>query len=229
MNRSPWLLLALTAAVICFQSGESEGQITGDLRRAPAELGKGRLQGELNVQRARIDEQRVQRQTEVIRLEQIIDRFQSRVTRLERQMLSMTRLPVISIAEAQAAVEYADAQLRESEQLHEKGEISDVQIAGDRLEVARAGGQLDAAKAAHADGLIALELDVLYAERHLYEQTQEKSQMERFVAKGYTSSDGLRLRILDVALAEKQLQLARLRLQSLQKSAGEKKSEPKSD
>jgi hypothetical protein len=84
----------------------------------------------------------------------------------------------------------------------------------------RARGQLDAAQAAHAESKIIMELEVAYAQRQLLEATNEKEQMKRFVAKGYASSDGLRYQIMDVDLAEKQLQLAQLRLEAQRKSAG---------
>ena len=64
-------------------------------------------------------------------------------------------------------------------------------------------------------------MDVLFAERQLLEQTNESSQLERLVAKGYASSNGLAYRKLDVGLAEKQLLRARLRLETHKKSAGE--------
>ncbi len=87
--------------------------------------------------------------------------------------------------------------------------LTEVGLAADRLALARAQGQFDAAEAAHAESLIQSELDVLFAERQLLEQTNENSQLERLVAKGYASSNGLAYRKLDVGLAEKQLLRAR--------------------
>jgi hypothetical protein len=219
MNHSPSLQnrLALPlVALLSFCSSEASGQTLPGLRQGP-------LQGAFNVQGARIDEQRVNRQTEVARLERIIDAFESRVTRLERQLLVASRMPAITVAEAEAGVQFAIAQLRESAQLHKQGEATDVRLAGDRLAVARAQGQLDAATAAHADNLVRLELDVLYAEQILFKQNREKSQLERIVAKGYMSSSGLKNSLLGVGLAEKQLQLARLRLETQQKFAASDK------
>ena len=43
--------------------------------------------------------------------------------------------------------------------------------------------------------------------------------MARFVAKGYTSTEGLRYSDLDVSTAEKQLQLAQLRLKAQQNAS----------
>ncbi len=197
--------------------------LSGDsvLAQSSGQLRGERLRGTLDVQNARIGEQRVQRQTEIMRLEGIIRGLESRMMRMERQLLVTPRLPAITIEEAEAGVEFAQAQLRETEQLHEQGEATELRVASDRLAATRARGQLQVAKAAHTESLITLELDVLYAERFLAEQLREKSQLERLVAKGYTSSDGLRLRLLDVGVAEKRLQIARLRLETLKKSAGD--------
>jgi hypothetical protein len=214
MLRSPQRLLALFALWACIAVSNAQGQTTEQLRR-------DRLQGVLDAQ---IGNQQVQRQTEVMRLERMLRQFESRVIRLERQLMSVSRLPTITMAEARAGVEFAEIQLRENEKLHDKGEISDVGLAADRLTLARAHGQFEAAEAAHADSLIQLELEVLYAERHLLEQTNESSQLERLVAKGYAGSSGLAYRKLDVGLAEKQLQRARLRLKTQRKSAGESES-----
>ena len=52
-------------------------------------------------------------------------------------------------------------------------------------------------------------------------------QLERLVAKGYASSRGLETRQIEVGLAEKQLQRARLRLETLKKSAGQSEPPPK--
>lgn len=215
---SPRLLLVSLTLLACIPIEESQGQTFKQLR-----------QDRSQVLDAQIGNQQVQRQTEVMRLERMVRQFESRVIRLERQLMSVSRLPTITIAEAKAGVEFAELQLRESEQLHEKGEISDVGLAADRLTLARARGQFEAAEAAHAESLIQLELEVLYAERHLLEQTNESSQLERLVAKGYAGSNGLAFRKLDVGLAEKQLLRARLRLESQKKSAGEIESPDKAE
>lgn len=215
MNPSPShsLRLAFTVAA-CIGLGLSElpGQGLPGVRRGP-------VRDALNVQGVTIDSERVQRQVEVARLERIIDRFDGRVIRLERQLLAITRMPMITITEAEASLALAKAQLQESQQLHAQGQATDVRLAADRLALVRAQGQLDTAQAAHIDSLTVLEMEVLHAERQLLEKNQEKTRLERMVAKGYTTSDGLRLHLLDVSLAEKQLQLAKSRLTAQQRSA----------
>lgn len=207
---SPKLLVSLTL-LACISVGDAQGQTA-------AQLNRNSRQAVLNAQ---IGNQQVQRQTEVMRLDRMLRQFESRVVRLERQVMSVSRLPTITIAEAKAGIEFANAQLRESEDLYKKGEITEVGLAADRLALARAQGQFDTAESAHKESLLQLELDVIFAERELLEQTNENSQLERLVAKGYASSSGLAYRKLDVDLAEKQLLRARLRLETLRKSAGE--------
>jgi hypothetical protein len=46
-------------------------------------------------------------------------------------------------------------------------------------------------------------------------------QLERLVAKGYASADGLQLRKLDFDRAKKELQLARLRLETQQQASSD--------
>jgi hypothetical protein len=208
---SPRLLLVSLGLLACIPVGVAEGQTTQQLRRNSRQA----------VLDAQIGNQQVQRQSEVMRLERMIGQFESRVIRLERQLMSLSRLPTITMAEAKAGVEFAELQLRESEKLHKQGEMTEIEVAADRLALARAKGQFDAAEAAHAESLIRLEMDVLFAERQLLERTNESSQLERLVAKGYASSNGLAYRKLDVGLAEKQLLHARLRLETHKKSAGE--------
>lgn len=215
MNRYTFLI---TSVAICFACDTALAQTPGQLRR-------DRLRGTLDIQDAEIAEQRVQRQTEIMRLEGILDDFGDRMERMERQMLSMSQLPAITIAEAEAALQYAQIQLKDSEQRHAEGELTDLALARHRLELARAKGQLDTAKVAHADRLILLELDVLYAQRQLMELNQQQRQLERLVAKGYSSSEGLKRRAYDIAMTEKQLARAQLRLTAEKKAAGDQPPE----
>lgn len=211
----PRTLILAGIACTWLMADLSLAQTAGQLRR-------DRLRGTLDVQNARIGEQRVQRQTEVLRLEEMLRSVEDRMIRLERQILSNSQLPAITIAEAEAAVEFADVQFQASRQLYEKGDLSEVTLARHRLDLVRAEGQLNAAKVAHADRLIALELDVMYAERALADQSQQHQQLERLVAKGYGSTEGLKWRSYDVTIAEKQLEQARLRLAAQRNAADDK-------
>ncbi len=105
-----WFSLALLAWI---PVGDAQGQTAAQLRRDSRQA----------VLDAQIGNQQVQRQTEIMRLERMLRQFESRVIRLERQLMSVSRLPTITMAEAKAGVEFAEVQLRESEELHKKGEI----------------------------------------------------------------------------------------------------------
>lgn len=162
----------------------------------------------------RISEQRVQRQTEVMRLESMIERLGGRVTRMERQLLTNTRFPALTVSEANAALELA--KMRQTETQNQGTPVSKVQFASDRLAMIQAETQLRIAQASEEERRIMLDLDRIYAEREYLDQSRRLEQLERLVAKGYSTSDGLALRRLDVELARKQFELAKLRQETQQ-------------
>lgn len=183
-----------------------------------------RVNRELEEARSRISDQRVSRQAEVMRLEQMIERLQERVTRLERQSMGPNYFPVISVLEAKAAFDFAEAQLKESEQRLQEGTATEAQVAGDRLAVVRARAQVDIAKAAQIDRTFSLELDVTHAERRLAEAKTKQERLEQLVAKGYGSVTGLQALELEVDQAQKELLRARTRLEFQQQVMGAKES-----
>lgn len=192
----------------------------------PSTLSAQRFGSQLDVTRSRIGDERVQRQSEVLRIERALDMFESRVTRLERFQLNSSQGPAITIAEALATVEFATAQLTRSEQELERGEVDELQVAADRLAVTRAQGQLDSARSAHEERVLILELDLVYSERKLLQLSKERELAERFTAKGYTSSDSLKYLLLDEKLAQKEMQITKLRLANLRKAAGQESPPP---
>ncbi len=210
MNRLAFVFLVVVVPLSVFFASDASAQTAQQLR-------KDRLRGELGIQRAAIGEQAVQRQTEVARLERLLEQMDSRLMRLERQLLTATSFPAITIGEAEATLEFSEQRLQESLQQLDAGAITDTQVARNRLSVAQARGQMQVAVAAHTESLLILELAVLAAERQLRQETQQKTQLERLVAKGYASSEGLQLQLIDVDAAEKQLQIAKLRLETQRK------------
>ena len=181
----------------------------------------------LDLNRSRIGDERVQRQSEVMRLQRLLEAFETRVTRLERHQMRSSQMPAVTIAEAEAAVNFAKTQLKESEYRLERGEATEVDVAADKLALARAQGQLNAAGAAYQENILVLEMDVVYAQRQLLQLRKEKELTERLTAKGYTSSDALKFLILNEELAEKELRLATLRLETQRKAAGKGGAEEK--
>lgn len=172
----------------------------------------------------------MQRQTEVLRLEKIIDDLRNRIERLERLQNSSNRLPMITIAEAEANLQYTEAQLAlNSATGNERGdEAAGAQDAKDRLAVIQARGRLAMAKAASKETILGLELEVLHYQRRYASASQASQQLERLAARGLTSTEGLQLKLMDLQTAEKELQLAQLRLKTQQDLAALKTSESKS-
>lgn len=196
-----------------------------------ANLGQAQLSGNLgnsgfeqDLTRARIGEQRVQRQTEVMRLEAILDRLDSRLTRIERSMLANSRLPSFTVAESEASLKFSQAQLSACEQADNQQGDRELQLAKYRLAVVQAQGQLKVTKAADAERLLLLELELLHAERKLVVAAQEMNQLERLVARGYASSEGLKVKQNDQDIAEKEVRLAKLRLDT-HKNVGQPSSD----
>ena len=199
MIRTTTLAFAATACfaawtIVCApQSGLGQRPVVGPpsgIRGARGELG------------SRISGERTTRQVEVLRLEQSLDRLQSRVRRLERLVVSGGSLPAFTIEESQAELAFAETQLTARERDLQRGEASEVDVAADRLQVVRARSQLLVARAAHVDRKIALEIEVADARRKLIEETQQQQQLQRLVAKGYASTEGWELQQIEVEVDE---------------------------
>ncbi len=208
MNYSVSSRIVIVACLVAFHSQPGQTQ-PPSANRPPGSLFRNRTSDE-----------RVSRQAEVLRLQQMIDGLRSRVQRLERQSFSSGQFPAFTVVESEAALSFAETRLAVSEQAFKDGEASELQVAGDRLGLVRARAQLDLARAAHADRSLVLETDVAYAQRRLVEESQKQQQLQLMVAKGYTSTDGLDLQTIDVDLARNELLRARSRLELHQKMSG---------
>ena len=94
-------IAAFSIFLLCqslFLAGSTQAQVLNGLGRGQDALG-------IN---SRISEQRVLRQTEVMRLEQLIDGIGKRVNRMERQLFANSRFPAITVSEAEAALVLAE-------------------------------------------------------------------------------------------------------------------------
>ncbi len=201
MNRACFIGLILMACLIACYGQRGHGQPPAGRKGALGELG------------ARVGDQRASRQAEVIRLDKRIDQLQSRVQQLERQIVVLSQAPIPDVAESEAALALAEARLAADERALSKGLIEELQVAADRYDVLRARKQLDLARAAYQDRTLTLEMDLTYAEGRLAEVNQRREYLERMVAKGYTSSDALKLQTNETEIARKQLEQAHKRLQ----------------
>ena len=162
----------------------------------------------------------VARQAEVQRLQKLIDGMESRLRRLERRASSSDAIPPFTIDESKAALALATKQVDATTEGLADGTATELDVARDRLSLSRARSQLMIAEAAYADRELALESDVAYAMRDLVQWQRQQTQLQRLVAKGYSSAEGLELVNLDVDLAKKQLARAQARLKLHEKLAG---------
>lgn len=207
MNRLVTFCLAALACFIALSCYTGQGQ---------PPVG-GRTRGDL---RSNVGDERVSRQAEILRLQQMIDRLDSRVQRLERQAVSPAQLPVFTITESQAALQFAELQLAASELAFKNQEVSELQVAAHRMDLARSRTQLEIAHAVHDDRTLALETSLAYAERRLVEETRKQQQLQRMVAKGYSPAEGLELQAIDLEIARKELSRERARMELHKKMAG---------
>ena len=181
----------------------------------------GRVQRELEANRSRTADQRVARQVEVIRLEKMIERLEARILRLERQQLATSQFPAITVTEAEAALNFAEAELERSKALNQRDVATEADVAADQLAVIQARAQRQIAQAAQDDRIASLKVELTYAEQRVAEETQKQQQLEQLVARGYGSADGLKLQRLAVDVAKQELVRAKSRLAAQRELGGE--------
>jgi division protein CdvB (Snf7/Vps24/ESCRT-III family) len=160
----------------------------------------------------------VQRQSEILRVDTTTSQLESRISRIERQLLSTYNYPAMTIAEAEAALTLAVAQ--HDEMQNQAGEPTTVQLATAQLAIARAEGQLQIARVSRAENLILSKLDVITAEREFLLKGREYAFQQRLAAKGHTRLEALTELQLGIDAAQQKLELMRLRLETLRKLGG---------
>jgi hypothetical protein len=226
MNRRMTWVMVGTACIAAWNIVSDSKSGLG--QRLPPAQRSGILgpRGELG---SRISGERTTRQAEVLRLQESIDQLQARVRRLERMAVSGGEFPAFTIEESEAELAFAEIQLAARLRALEEGEANEVQVAADRLQLARAKSQLALAQAAYADRRLELESDVADARRKLIEETKQQEQLQRLVAKGYASTEGWELQQVNVELAKNHLLRAQSRLNFYQRpGASQNRAEPES-
>lgn len=171
---------------------------------------------------SRVSGERSTRQVEVARLQRELDDLAGRVELLERRGLMSSQLtPSFTVLEAEAAVALAEARLEATlARSEEDDEPNKVEIAASRLALVRATAQLRLSDIARTDGVLALETEIAYAKRRLYDEMQLESQLVRLVAKGYTSAEGLKKQELETAIARKSMERLLKRLELFKEAHG---------
>ena len=161
---------------------------------------------------SRLTGERVTRQSEIQRLRDEIDSLKSRVRRMERTSQSVSPIPAISVAEAEADIKVAEVRVAQRTQEFEEGRASKVEVIQAKAHLLTAQTQHKIAIASRQDQIIALETEVTYAKRDLAVETQKMGHLQRLVAKGYSTKDALELQSLDIDLLKRQLDRALHRL-----------------
>lgn len=170
-----------------------------------------RLDRDLETERNRISRERTSRQTEVARLERMVERLQERVVQLERRLFGSTQFPAITVNEAEAVLRFAKKRLDEDESLLEEGRLAESQVEADRLAVIRAKAQLSIAQAARRERSVILDIERIDAEKTVAEENRKLDQLRSLLAKGFGTTSNLELQKLVVARAEKELQRVKIR------------------
>lgn len=198
-------------AIACFAAWAIVFDSQSGLGQRPS-IGPPGIRGARGELGSRISGERTTRQVEVLRLDESMDRLESRVQRLERQALSGGAFPAFTIEESEAELALVEAQLAARRRDRQQGEATEVQLAADRLQLVRARSQLTLARAAYVDRTLALQTEVADARRKLLEESQQEQQLQRLVAKGYASAEGWELQQIEVEVAKKLLLRAQSRL-----------------
>ena len=155
----------------------------------------------------------VQRQSETLRLDTTTADIESRLQKLERTLLSRQTYPAMTTGEAEAALAVAKA--RGQKLRNHPGKPSDLETAIQQLAMIRAENQLLISRALQEENRVLCEIDIIEAERRLLQAKRKLGLQQRLVAKGLTTTAAISEETLSVSLAQKKLELLRIRLKAL--------------
>ncbi|MDB4749280.1 hypothetical protein OAF83_00095 [Rubripirellula sp.] len=166
----------------------------------------------------RIHGETVQRQADVFSIVTTTTKLESRISRVERMLLSSRSYPSISAREAKAALNLALAE--QNELLNQPTKPSEVQIAAVLLAVTRAESRLTTTLAIQKETMLLCQLDVIEAELEFLQLSKKVEMQQRLVARGLKTSEPLAQQKMAVAAAQKKLELMRLRQETQQTLQG---------
>ena len=155
----------------------------------------------------------VQRQSETLRIDTTTADIESRLQKLERTLLSRQTYPAMTTGEAEAALAVAKA--RGQKLRNHPGKPSDLETAIQQLAMIRAENQLLISRALQEENRLLCEIDIIEAERRLLQAKRELELQQRLVAKGLTTTAAISEEVLSVSVAQKKLELLRIRLKVL--------------
>ncbi|OUW82690.1 MAG: hypothetical protein CBD74_06760 [Saprospirales bacterium TMED214] len=168
-----------------------------------------------------------QRRSDMLSVSTITYNLDTRMSRVERILLSTNPYTGISTKEAKAAFKLATA--KRDEFLKQPSEPSKVELAAAELSVARAESQLIITLATQREKLLLCQLDIIEAELAFLQIRKKLELQERLVARGLSTSETLAQQKLAMTAAEKKLELMRIRHETQRILQGIPNTEPESN
>ena len=201
MSHTPSLCRGIAALVFfVIQGGVCFGQTQTDPENSQ--------QNQIRIENKILGET-AQRRSDILSMSTITSNLDTRMSRLERILLSANPYTGISTKEAKAALKLATA--KRNEFLKLPSEPSEVELAAAELSVARAESQLTITLATQREKLLLCQLDIIEAELTLLQLSKKLELQQRLIARGLSTSETLTQQKLAMTAAEKKLELMRIR------------------
>jgi hypothetical protein len=169
----------------------------------------------------------IQRRSDILSVSTITSNLGTRISRLERILLSTNPYTGISAKEAKAALKLAMAKRNEFRK--RPSEPSEVEMAAAELSVARAESQLTITLATQKEKLLLCQLDVIEAELALLQISKKLELQQRLLARGINTSETFAQQKLAMTAAEKKLELMRVRHETQRILQGMPNADPDGD
>ena len=141
-----------------------------------------------------------------------IHELERRIEILEQVVFATSKL---SVFDAERNLQAARNRLADSKKLFLKGFITDIQLEQDRFHVDRARREIELARATSGSRRVAMEIDLMQAKHNLKLSKYNLQHTRQLAGRGYSSVAEIADEQKRVDRAEKNLQLARLRLEAL--------------
>jgi len=157
----------------------------------------------------KIDGETVQRTSDIRSVSTFTSNLDTRISQIERMLLTTNPYTGISAKEAKAALNLAMAKRKEL--LKRPSKPSEVESAAAELSVARAESQLTITLATQKERMLMCQIDVSEAELKLLQMRKRIEMQQRLLARGLRPSDTFVEQKLAMSAAEKTLELMRVR------------------
>lgn len=175
----------------------------------------------------KIDGETVQRTSGIRSVSTVTSNLDTRLSQIERMLLTTNLYTGISAKEARAALSLAMA--KRNELLKRPSKPSEVENATAELSVARAESQLAITLATQRERMLVCQIDVSEAELKLLQMRKKIEMQQRLLARGLSPSDTFIEQKLAMSAAEKTLELMRVRLETQRILQGLPDAKPDAD